>query len=148
MLRTDELLLKARQRVSKTTYKLVNKETGCYGVAERSTPGSRPNITIHHNVRCECVDIHLKHIAKHAHVTFRRKGIKKGRRDDLTMAIKLRLPDVGFRVKIPISRKRINPVDVDETPRRVVEETPRGQLLVEMWDTPEAWCNRTIWKDW
>ncbi|KAI1455410.1 hypothetical protein F4805DRAFT_272732 [Annulohypoxylon moriforme] len=148
MLKCDQLLLKARQRISKTTYKLVNKETGCYGVAERNTPGSRPHLTIHHNIRCECVDVHMKDLAKHANVTFKRKGIRKARRDDLIMAIKLRLPNVGIKVKIPRSRKRITPSEVDETPLRVVEETSGGQMLIEMWDTPEAWCNRTIWKDW
>ncbi|KAI2467910.1 hypothetical protein F4781DRAFT_288397 [Annulohypoxylon bovei var. microspora] len=147
MLKTDSLLLQARQRVSKSTYKLANKQTGCYGVAQRATPGSRPHLTIHHGVRCGCVDVHMKHLAKHANVTYKRKGIRRARRDDLIMAIKLRLPDVGIRVKIPRSQP-MDPQEGDETPRRVVEETPGGQLLVEVWDTPEAWCNRTIWKDW
>ncbi|KAI0884145.1 uncharacterized protein GGS22DRAFT_194747 [Annulohypoxylon maeteangense] len=148
MLKADQLLLKARERVSKTTYKFVNKETGCYGVAERAAPRRRPNLTIHHNERCECVDIPMKTIARHAHVMFNRKCIRRGRRDDLTVAIKLRLPNVGIRVKIPRSTKRINPEEVDEKPLRVVEEALGGQLLVEVWDTPEAWRKRTIWKDW
>ncbi|KAI0835708.1 hypothetical protein F5Y06DRAFT_305665 [Hypoxylon sp. FL0890] len=148
MLRTDELLLRARVRISKTTYKLVNKETGCYGVAVRLTPGSRSNITIHHRIDCRCVDVHMRHLAKHAHVTYKRKGIKKPRRDDLIMAIKLRLPNVGIRVKMRRSTKPISPAEADDKPRRVIEEMPSGQILIEMWDTVEAWNKRTIWKDW
>ncbi|KAI1101225.1 hypothetical protein F4804DRAFT_16867 [Jackrogersella minutella] len=148
MLRTDELLLKARERVSKTSYRIVNQETGCYGVAERDTPASRPNITIHHNIKCGCLDVRMRHLRKHANVTWKRKGIRKARRDDLIIAIKLRLPNVGIRTKMRQSNTPMNPEDVDEEPIRVVEDMPGGQLLIEMWDTVEAWMNRRIWKDW
>ncbi|KAI1411874.1 hypothetical protein F5Y13DRAFT_51928 [Hypoxylon sp. FL1857] len=148
MLRTDELLLRVRERTSRTDYKVVNKETGCYGVAEKIEPGGRSNITIHHGVRCRCLDVRMDHIAKHAHAMYMRNGIKQQRRDDLIMAIKLRLPDVGIRIKMPISKKPIDPSEAKDKPRRVVEEMPGGQMLIEMWDTVEAWRSRTIWKDW
>ncbi|KAI1138538.1 hypothetical protein F5Y05DRAFT_43039 [Hypoxylon sp. FL0543] len=148
MLKTDELLLRARERISSTTYKIVNQETGCYGVAVRLTPGGRSNITIHHGIHCRCLDVHMMHLAKHADVTYKRGGIKKTRRDDLIMAIKLRLPNVGIRIKMPESTKPINPAEANDRPRRVIEEMPGGQILIEMWDTVEAWSNRTIWKDW
>ncbi|KAI2621008.1 hypothetical protein GGS26DRAFT_301798 [Hypomontagnella submonticulosa] len=148
MLRTDELLLKARKRMSKTTYKMVNKETGCYGVAVKETPGCRPNLAIHHTENCGCLDVRMVHIAKHANVTFKRKGIKRGRRDDLILAIKLRLPDVGIRIKIPKSTEPVDEEGAEGPPRKVVEETPSGQVLTEEWDTLKAWRTRKIWKDW
>lgn len=40
MLRTNKLLLKAGECISGMKYKVVNKETGYYGVALRLTPGS------------------------------------------------------------------------------------------------------------
>ncbi|KAI1774237.1 hypothetical protein F4818DRAFT_77425 [Hypoxylon cercidicola] len=148
MLRADQLLLKARQRISKTTYKMVNEKTGCYGVGVRDTPGSRPNLTIHHGVKCKCLDVHLIHLHKHAQVTYKRNGIKRGRRDNLIMAIKLRLPDMGLTIKIPQPRKPVNPDEAGSHPTRVVEELRSGQRLIEECDSVEAWRNRKIWKDW
>lgn len=87
------------------------------------------------------------HIRKHAQVMYQRNGIKRLRRDDLIIAIKLRLPDVGFRVRWPQPRKPVDPKEAGE-PTRVVEETPGGQRMVEEWDSVEAWRTRKIWKDW
>ncbi|KAI1375078.1 hypothetical protein F4677DRAFT_140266 [Hypoxylon crocopeplum] len=148
MLRTDELLLRARKWKSKTMYTFVNEKTGCYGVAAMNTPRSRPNLTIHHGLRCECLDVHLIHIHKHANIMYKRNGIRRGRRDDLIMAIKLRLPNMGITVKMPKARKSVNPEEAGDCPINVVEETKRGQKLVETWQSVEAWKNRKIWKDW
>ncbi|XDG02547.1 hypothetical protein ABKA04_002162 [Annulohypoxylon sp. FPYF3050] len=145
---TNKSLFKARKRVSKTTYKVVNKKSGCYGVAERPTPDSRSDITIHHNIGCRCSELGLKQIAEHIIIMFRQKRIRRARRDDLIMAVKLGLPDVGIRVPLPGTKKLVNPDEVDEKPVSVIEQMPGGQLLVEMWDTPEAWRERRIWKDW
>ncbi|KAI0378129.1 hypothetical protein F5Y04DRAFT_163787 [Hypomontagnella monticulosa] len=148
MLKTDELLLKARERVSKTTYKIVNKETGCYGIAEKDTPGSRPNLTIHHVEGCGCLDVRMLHLANHANVKFKRKDIKRGRRDDLIIAIKLRLPNMGIRIRMEDPTEPVDEEGAKGPPRKVVEETPSGQVLTEQWDTPAAWRTRKIWKDW
>ncbi|KAI1396292.1 hypothetical protein F4819DRAFT_491639 [Hypoxylon fuscum] len=147
MLRTDELLLRARKRVSRSTYKMVHPTSGCTGTAVRSAPGRRCNITIRHTAKCRCLDMHMIHIRKHAQVMYQRNGIKRLRRDDLIIAIKLRLPDVGFRVRWPQPRKPVDPKEAGE-PTRVVEETPGGQRMVEEWDSVEAWRTRKIWKDW
>ncbi|KAI1087861.1 hypothetical protein F5B19DRAFT_43437 [Rostrohypoxylon terebratum] len=145
---TDERLFKARERISRLTYKIVNEKTGCYGVAERATINSRPKITIHHNIECECADVPLSDIAQHANVLFKQQCIRRTRRDDLIMAVKLGHPDVGIKIQVPSPKRRVDSEEVDETPLRVIEEMRGGQVLIEMWDTPEAWRKRTIWKDW
>ncbi|KAI4864596.1 hypothetical protein F4820DRAFT_330838 [Hypoxylon rubiginosum] len=150
---TSEILLAARQRISKTTHKMVNEKTGCYGLTVQDTPDSRANITIHHGVRCNCLDVHLLHLHQQAQVAYKQNNVKRGRRDDLIVAVKLRLPniglaDIGLTVKIPQPRKKVSPEEAGSHPLRVVEELSSGQLLIEEWDSVEAWQNRKIWKDW
>ncbi|KAI0001400.1 hypothetical protein F4779DRAFT_635399 [Xylariaceae sp. FL0662B] len=122
-------------------------ETGCYGVVEQKTPDSRGNITINHAVHCRCVDIRMKHLVDHSHVMFQRKYIKAGRRDDLAIAIKLRLPNIGVTCTIR-AEESVSPAEVDDKPSRLVEETPGGQMLIEQWQSVEAWQTRKIWTDW
>ncbi|KAI2603664.1 hypothetical protein GGR54DRAFT_462524 [Hypoxylon sp. NC1633] len=148
MLRTNQLLLQARKRISKTTYKIVNKKTGCYGVAVKDSPSRRSHLTIHHGVRCGCAGVHMIHLHKHANVVYKRNWIKRGRRDDLIMAIKLRLPDMGFKANKRKRRKPVKSEEAGERPLRVVEGMPSGQMLIEEWDSVEAWKNRKIWRDW
>ncbi|KAI1768024.1 hypothetical protein GGR53DRAFT_32232 [Hypoxylon sp. FL1150] len=148
MLNADVILLEARQRISSTEHKMVNEKTGCYGVAVRATPSSRANITIHHTEKCSCMDVHLLHLHQHAQATYKQDGIKRGRRDDLIMGLKLRLPNVEFPTKIPQPRKPVSPEEAGSYPTRVVEELTSGQCLIEEWDSEEAWRNRKIWKDW
>ncbi|KAI6093214.1 hypothetical protein F4821DRAFT_77397 [Hypoxylon rubiginosum] len=145
---TDVVLLGARQRISSTEHRMVNEKTGCYGVAVRATPNSRADITIHHVVRCNCLDVHLIHLHQHAQATYKRNEIKRGRRDDLIMGTKLRLPNMDYPIKIPQPRKAVNPEEAGSYPARVVEELISGQFLIEEWDSEEAWRSRKIWKDW
>ncbi|XXG99731.1 hypothetical protein Hte_006072 [Hypoxylon texense] len=149
----DEVLLGVRERMSSTTHKMVNEQTGCYGLAVQETPRSRANITIHHMVECSCLDVHLIHLHEHAHTAYKQNAIRMGRRDDLIMAIKLRLPgidlgDAGLPVKILQPREPVSPGEAGSRPIRVVEELITGQFLIEEWDSVDAWQNRKIWKDW
>ncbi|KAL7624977.1 hypothetical protein AAE478_004191 [Parahypoxylon ruwenzoriense] len=152
MLITDYRLFRARRRVSGTTYRIFNKLTGCYGAAVRDTPESRSAVTIYHGTRCCCLDVRMSVIAEHAQNRYRRRRIKATRRDDLVMAIKLRLPNMGIRYKVavdndPASPNAASPKEANDRPLKVIDMR-KGQMLVEEWTSAEAWRKRTIWKDW
>ncbi|KAI5865396.1 hypothetical protein GGS23DRAFT_425327 [Durotheca rogersii] len=155
MPKTDYRLLRARRRVSKTTYQLFNRKTGCHGTVVQNTSNGRSTVTVYHGTNCRCLDIRMSALAEHAQRRYKRRHIKATRRDDLLIAIKLRLPKMGIRYKMPVSIKPTSTGaadskedDNDDQPVRVLDEMGNGQVLVEEWKSAEAWRRRTIWKDW
>ncbi|KAI2643386.1 hypothetical protein GGS21DRAFT_485905 [Xylaria nigripes] len=147
-----EALLTSTRRwlVPGTAYMHRNPDTLCFGLSRRPAEAPR-KLTIVHTETCECLDARLLHICKHVDKLVRTKQLGRRFRDDLVIAVKMRL-DLPKAARLPrhgrqIVRRWESEIEAERTVINVVD-THRHQVLIEKWKNLEAFKKRRIWKDW
>lgn len=142
-------LLEARKCVSNGRYVVRNQHTGCIGIVSKEGTGRPSNLTINHAINCDCLDVRLTELCKHANRMVRQGRVQRARKYDLVLALKLRsrIP-WALRLKHVRRQKRDATDDGEDEEVLKVIEVNDAQTLTEMWDSPEAYRKRKIWQDW
>lgn len=155
MERVNRTLLQARRPGSPGGYVVRNERTGCSGTSSRKTAGNPPELTITHAMGCNCLDVRLSALCRHANYMVKLGRLRRARRYDLVLALKLRsCPSLPKKLRMRVRRQRqINVEDDDNSDGyegralRVIEH--RGtQILTEKWNSLEAYRKRKVWQDW
>ncbi|KAK7754756.1 hypothetical protein SLS62_003316 [Diatrype stigma] len=142
-------LLEARKRASNGRYRVKSQHTGCTGIVSKRGTGTPTNLTIKHAINCDCLDVRLTDLCKHANRMVRQGRVQRARKFDLVLALKLRsrLPR-ALRLRHAGGQAREMADDgEDEDVLRVIEFNG-DQTLTEMWNSPEAYRKRKVWQDW
>ncbi|KAK5627111.1 hypothetical protein RRF57_002826 [Xylaria bambusicola] len=152
----EDMLADTRQWIVKPNQWMIrNPDTGCWGISARNREGERTELTIAHTVHCECLEVRLMHICKHAERLVKKRQLARRSRDAFVIATKIRLElpqpiakDIRFpRVRTQKIERWQQEID-DEKEKGTVVEVHNQQLLVEKWKSLKAYKQRRIWKDW
>lgn len=132
-----------------------NQRTGCVGTIARKTAGSPPELTITHAMDCECLDVRMSALCRHANYMVKLGRLRRARKYDLVLALKLRsCPTLPRDIRLKVTRQRRRAADDDGDESGDGEDVPRvieykgAQKLTERWDGPETYRKRKIWLDW
>ena len=156
MEKINRTLLEARRPLSTGGYMVKNQRTGCVGTTSRKIAGSPPELTVTHAMGCKCLDVRMSALCRHANYMVKLGRIRRARKYDLVLALKLRsCPALPGDLRLKVRRQKRKAADDDgdndcsdgEDNLRVIEY--RGaQTLTERWDSPETYHRRRIWLDW
>ncbi|RYP83007.1 hypothetical protein DL769_001476 [Monosporascus sp. CRB-8-3] len=148
MAKIDDILLAAR-KPGKGGYVIKNPRSGCIGIAAKKTAGSLPDLTVGHSADCGCLDVRLVALCRHADRMVKLGRLRRARKFDLVLALKLRSPALPEELRLRVRKQRRKAgVDDggDEEVLRVVEYR-NAQRLTETWKNLEAYRKRRVWLD-
>ncbi len=145
----NKTLLEARCSVSQRGYVVKNLRTGCIGTACKRTVGSLPDLTVDHAIGCDCLDVGLVALSKHAQRMVKLGLIRRARKFDLVLALKLRSSQLPKELRLQVRRQRRKAIDDGQDERALkVVEIRKSQTLTEGWESLEAYRKRKVWQDW
>ncbi|RYP81432.1 hypothetical protein DL770_005908 [Monosporascus sp. CRB-9-2] len=145
----NNILLAAR-KPGKGGYIVKNPRSRCIGIAAKKTAGSLPDLTVGHLGGCECLDVRLIALCRHADRMVKLGRLRRARKYDLVLALKLRSPALPEELRLKVRRQRRKAgIDdgEDEEVLRVLEYR-NTQRLTETWKNLEAYRKRRVWLDW
>ncbi|RYP70603.1 hypothetical protein DL771_005316 [Monosporascus sp. 5C6A] len=144
-----DILLAAR-KPGKGGYVVKNPRSRCIGIAAKKTAGSLPDLTVGHSADCECLDVRLTALCMHADRMAKLGRLRRARKHDLVLALKLRSPTLPEELRLRVRKQRRKAgIDdgEDEEVLRVVEYR-NTQRLTETWKNLDAYRRRRVWLDW
>ncbi|RYP19340.1 hypothetical protein DL765_003422 [Monosporascus sp. GIB2] len=103
--KTEDKLLAAR-RPGKGGYVVKNPRSRCIGIAAKKTAGGLPNLTVGHSAGCECLDVRLIALCRHADGMVKLGRLRRARKYDLVLALKLRSPALPEELRLKVRKQR------------------------------------------